>query len=408
MVTLLSILLPAIALAHTPHDVIYALAAPEALDDSAPWVTMVFHSNFVSEDAGRNWDTVGGETALFTPVGGGILADGTIVLCSKDDVYTSVNGADWTPTPTATSINSCAVREDEVVTGGNFGIHAGPATGPFALVSDTPTSFLKVNNGWVTAITTTNEVIFGATSGYWMTASSPGETLSSAVASDIGTEITVYAGTESGLVLYWTSTDGWSTCGALPTMARPNVVQIDITASHIVVGPAERGPFVSEDKCGTWLERTTGADTEFSPISGGASSDQEAVSVLEISGDRIITAGWAGMFQSDDAGLSWRESPLGAADRCRDVAFAPDFSTSGRLYISTLAGGLLITTDGGASATSPMLGAGGSYVAGVSVPPDNTDQVWAIINNVAWFSYDQGKHWCRLKRRMMTLSRWLP
>jgi photosystem II stability/assembly factor-like uncharacterized protein len=362
---------------------------------------MVYHSNFISDDGGLLWESIGGDTATFTPVGGGILSDGTIILCSAMNVYSSVDGVDWSTTSVDYNIKVCAVQGDEVILGGDFGVFTGPADGPFDLVLEEPTTFLKANNGSIAGITNDNAVIVRTEDGAWLTLPIPDETLSSVVANPIGKELTVYAGLESGGILYWDDTDEWIQCGKLPDMERPNIVQLDATSSLIVAGAAQKGPFVSEDDCTTWdTDRTTGLDNQFTPISGGANSDEEAVTVLEVFGDRIVTAGWQGFYQSDDAGVTWREIPLGAGDRCLNISFAPNFSTSGRLYVATLSGGLLVTTDGGATATSPMLGVQGSYISNVSTPPvfegSSPRHVWAIISGLVWFSGDNGTHWERV------------
>ncbi|MBI3634691.1 MAG: hypothetical protein HY216_00560 [Candidatus Rokubacteria bacterium] len=167
----------------------------------------------------------------------------------------------------------------------------------------------------------------------------------------------IYAGTDSGLFVSLDAGQRWARVGG--TLDDRNVRSLVIaprrpTALYAVT---DRGVLWSWNQGATWAARGTGIDA----------ADLRVLRA-DVAG-RFYTAGFGGVFRSDDGGRRWEAANRGLTDR-RVRTLALDPTTPRVLYAGTVGGGVFRTADGGASWRPFNEGLGPSTVLSVLAASD--------------------------------------
>lgn len=377
-------LLSLLAAAHVPHDTVaMAEAGPEAW-----WLVadpLGVHLLARSTDRGRSWEMVGGEAMAEDPVDLAVLADGSLVLLSGTRLWLSPDGASWSTQPLPGEVSFAAGGEDLLLAGPG-GVWRGP---PTALVQELEAEVELLGPGAVLA-----GAALHLDDGAWTAIPAPAGT--SAVAFD-GT--TAWAGTTAGELWRW---DGaWLPCGALPELDHGEIRNLAFDGGRLLLATALRAPFVSEDACASWTDRSTGADVEYD-VSGGASGPGEAFPVLFAADGTWLAAGWAGVRVSEDAGGSWTHGALVPVDYTRGVDFADT-----RLWLGGYGAGPTWTDDGGESFEAAGHGLGHPNVQAVQQAGAGA-HVYALVNYQPFLSVDGGDRWRGLPVPLDSLSFFAP
>lgn len=384
----------AAAWAHLPHDLVDALAAPEALDDRAPWILVADPSAvdlvLVSVDAGRTWEIVGGPPTVDELIGAAQTADGHSALLGEGRLWWTRDGRSWELQEVPGRFDQVAARGDQLLLAGPDGIAAlRPGQAPVA-ESALPIQALSAGPGGTVALTRDGRVLRHQR-GAWVPLGSPAPEALSLVAD--GDQ--VYVGTSSGQV--WRGVGGaWTACGALPLPeGHREILALAAAGGVLYAAPASQAPYVSLDGGQSWTLRH-GLEVLFD-VEGGATGLPQAFPVLKASGDRVVLGGWEGLARSSDQGLTWQEPALIPADHTRGLSFSPFFAHDRRLWIGSYMGGVLLSLDAGQRFFSSSLGLVDSNVQDVQVHPERPERLTAVIGHAAWTSADGGRSWARIE-----------
>ncbi len=380
------------AAAHQPHDKVFVVSVPPALDDRAPWVAHTFGEAYRSTD-GHDWEPSAGPLMALTPLDATSTAGGEAVMCTTSEVLWSTDGVAWSRTDAPAALTGCEAFGDALYLTSPTGLWSGPTGGPWAEVAASPFGAPRATETALTAVSTDGGqvvVVIGAEPAAIVDAP-VGAALRSAVAVHDGA-LRMFAGDAAGGV--WSYADGaWAACGALPEQSEPAIVELDLDGASLMVAPSEHGPYLSDDACATWSDRRVPDRTEFAPVSGGATTDEESYVALEIAGDHVFIAGWAGGYVSEDLGQTWEELPYGWPQRSEGVAFAPDFPTDPLMLVAMFSIAVSQTFDGGQTMQSPNWGMVAENIETVTIAPDDGSLAAAKVNQLLWLSSDGGSSW---------------
>ncbi len=387
------------AYAHVPHDNVFALAAPDALDDSAPWVTVAWQSIAASHDGGTTWSNIGGYPMLDPITSGTMLDGGTAVFMGDQRLWSTTDGgASWTEHPLESRARVVASEGSEVLVATSTETLIGPLGGPYSLSVDRVFVEFAEGEAGVTGRTADGSISFKPTGGAWALMGRPPSEATVTAALVVGTaEAPVaYSGTADGEV--WrldAMTSTWTRCGALPAMAHPAVVAMGASGDRLLVAGASYAPYVSDDRCATFTSAVTGSETEFD-LSGGASSDDEAFTVVRVVGDRFVVGGWDGLWISDNEGVTWTEHLLIPPDYTRGIAYNPEWPEDDTVFVGAYAAGVQRAFDGGTRWDAPGVGMSAANVQKVLWVPGTSSELLAISGHHGWRSVDGGERWAPL------------
>lgn len=372
------------AWAHLPHDEVTAAAIPTRTADGRPWWVVVHGVPFVSTDRGETWDAAGGDP-MDTDLVAGAVTDGAVVAFAGGGVlWWSEDGVSWGSVPFASPVRGLAAVGDHVVVAAADGLWVAPAGGE-PVPTDIATGALAIASDGeaVTAVLEDGRIAVGDADGFELT-DGPGGDVRVAV-SHAGT---TWAGDGDGRV-WRRDGDAWAACGSLPPLDHPAIVAIAAADGRLIVAPASRAPFVSDDGCATWADRNHGQDTAFG-TNGGPADDAAAFRVVGADGDRLWVAGWSGVSWSEDGGASWEEADVLPPDYARGARFSPDFSVDRTIWLGGYGAGVVRTEDAGATFFADNHGL-------LDVNAEEIDAggvgVWAVVNHDPWLSRDGGATW---------------
>jgi hypothetical protein len=392
MIVVLAALAAAPALAHVPHDNVYAVIAPESLDDSSPWIARGLGDTYRSEDGGFRWEAQAGELMYGTTLGGGVLPDGTILACSQDFFFASTDGGEsFTRTPGG-PFTSCDVQGSRLIASSPAGILSYPAKGPPVTINPTTVSNLRTTPSAIAGVVPDGSAVFYLLpSGVTGQISPPVEAVISSVVavSDAG-DPKVYAGTLDGQI--WKYDGTWTRCGTLPPADHPNVVELSTDGTTLLAAPASWGPLVSIDDCASFLPRYIDLETSFL-YGSGAFSDEEAYTTLEGNGSSIVIGGWAGLYVSYDMGITWTEAPTGPPDWSHSSVFTGTFPESPRVIAGMFGSGMNRTFDGGQTFESPNFNLPADNMTALGSPPDDESLVFGAMFPYFYRSLDGAVSW---------------
>ncbi len=396
--TLLLLLTERAALAHLPHDIVDAVAVPDSLDDSRPWLLVAEPSAnnqqlLRSTDGGLTWGFVGGPPLVDRLLDAAQTADGRSVLLGGGRLWWTDDGTVWETTDLDGDVSLIEARGDEIVVAGGSGIFAVSPDGTQTLELDSQIIHLAPGPGGLAALDRSG-VVWVDDGQDWVPIGTPAAQTISAVAADSN----VFAATRDGTVHRYDG-ESWHDCGAVPdTGGLPDITMLSASGSALLATPAGIAPVVSRDGCATW-DISRGLVVSFGG-SGGASGADDAWSVLRATDERWLVGGWGGLVSSDDGGDSWRDATLLPADYSRGVAFSPRFSADGTAWFSSYMGGVMRTVDGGATWMSASWGLTETNAQDVAAHPSQPLRVAAIVGHVGWRSDDGGLSWRRIAEDM--------
>lgn len=134
----------------------------------------------------------------------------------------------------------------------------------------------------------------------------------------------------------------------------------------------------------------------------GAAPSFEHVHALafDAAGRALWLGAHAGLFRSEDGGLTWTKVTLPVTHHAPDVmAIAAHPGEPNVIYVGTHEAGVLKTTDGGATWTPVNTGLGGLDVHGLAIDPNQPSKLHAAVREKGTGLYrttDGGREWVRV------------
>ncbi len=382
-----------VASAHLPHDPVSSVAAPPALDTSAPWfLVSTPNQNALfgrSDDGGRTWVLVGGEPAQEDLEAVLRLEDGTLALVGAEHVWWSTDGGvGWTATVRTSDVAAAAATATEVWMATDAGIEEWSPDGTTTVHEPGERfGFVAASEaGEVTALAEHGRVYRWEGGDAWTQRANP-------AAFTAVTASGAYAGADDGSLYRWDGSGAYEACASAPPVDpdHPPIVNLVEDGDRVWAATAVGAPYLSEDGCATWEDRRAPFDAQYD-ASGGTRSTAEAWPTLLARDETVIVGGWVGFERSEDAGRTWTEPPLVPADYTRGVAFGDDDLT---VYSAAYGSAVSITRDGGVTWAAPSHGQDQANAQKVGVPYDATlpGDLWAVVGHVATRSRDFGATW---------------
>lgn len=375
-------LLPA-ALAHVPHDLVSAvIAAP-----GEPWLALANPGRqsllLTSEDEGDTWNLVGGAPTAEALVAAARAEDGAWLLLGEAHLWrTTDHGESWTIHALPGDVDQLAVDGADLVLAGPAGVWTGPASGPWTAIGRPAEAVSLLSTG---AFTYADGGVWSRVGG-WHEVPSPGPpTISATVVSG-----TLYAAAGAGQV--WARVDGaWAAC--TPIAGASDWLRLFTRDETLYVTSDTHAAWRSMDGCTTWEHLAAPLDAEYG-VSGGVEDEAEAFPVVEVAGDRVVIAGWAGLATWD--GASWRTATILPAGYTRGLVVSPLFPSNGEIWWGTYAGGIARTDDAGASWSAPNLGTLDPNIQALALDRDGAT-LYAISGHIVRRSTDHGRVWDTLQ-----------
>lgn len=303
-----------LALAHVPHDQVIATYVPPDLSDAEPWIVLVEPGStqqvFRSDDGGHTWYGVFFDPTAEKLVGGGRAGDGSLLFASSSTLWHSADfGETWTETAFPPGAMDMAVGDDAAWFAANTGLYSLVPGGTPVLEVATPIASVEAVGDDVAALDTNGDV-WTRDGAAFVERARPGNLPFSAVSPDGG-----YAGNAQGTVYAWGGT-GWSRCGALPVYqtagVRQNVLRLRVEDEYLIALTASGGPAVSTDGCATWKDVTAPEQPVHAAARGGVRRLAQAFTTVDAFGSHWLIGGWMGLYETLDAGVSWRDTePMG-------------------------------------------------------------------------------------------------
>jgi photosystem II stability/assembly factor-like uncharacterized protein len=376
---------------HLPHDEVYFLATPEDGSAKGPWVSYHFDAAAQSSDGGERWQNMGGDLFLHGGHEGFTLADGSILVCGTEGLWHSTDmGDSWSEFSIEGDIADCAMQGEEIVVASDQGLFFGTYDAPLTSLASGIYTSVDWAVDWISAVNRDGSI-------YLSRAGKKGTRLEGPKTVIISTTVMndtplLFVGDQDGRV--WALRSGvWAPCADMPAMDRPAVMHMGVFGDSLLALPANQGPYQTDSDCGAWEDRSTPELTGFSPSPGGAVSDAMAFTTMRLGEHAWVVAGWAGIYISEDQGVSWRESWIGATDRTMSVVYHPDFPKNPRIWFATYASGVGYTDDLGQTFQSPSFAFPTGNAQYLSAVPGNDGLIFATDNWDLVSSADDGVTW---------------
>lgn len=328
------LLLAALALAHIPHDQVVALNVPPDLSTTQPWQALMQPNQltqevFQSNDGGYTWTAVFIDPTSERLLGGGTLDDGTMTWGSMGTLWWSTDqGVTWSETEFPPLAMDVAAAGSLAWFASSSGLYSlAPGATPTQHVT-TAIASVEAEGEDVAALDSTGDVwAWNGTA--FEERVKPGALPLTAVSPD-GT----YAGTNLGVVYRWTGSR-WARCGAFPTYGtagtKQGILRLLEKDGHLVALNQSGGPAVSVDQCATWTDMAAPEQPQYT-YPGGVRFPSQAFTTLHVDGAHWLIGGWMGLYETLDAGVTWRDTePMGPdisgtfATTAREDAEAGDY-----------------------------------------------------------------------------------
>jgi photosystem II stability/assembly factor-like uncharacterized protein len=379
-------------LAHLPHDEVYFVATPEDGSDKGPWLSSHYNAAALSSDGGGQWQNIGGEVFLYGGHEGFTLADGTIVVCGDEALWQTTDlGKSWSEISINSGIRDCAMHGNEIVIASNKGLLFGEYDGLLTTLADGRYASVDWSGDWISAVGGNDDAIYYGRSGEkGSVILGPNENLGATTM--MSNPDVLFVGDLDGDV--WTLKSGvWTLCANIPPMERSGVLHMSAFEDSLLVLPASKGPYMTNRECSAWEDRSIPVITAFMPTGGGAINGKAAFTTMRLGEEAWIIAGWAGIYTSEDQGVSWKQSWLGATDRTMGVAYHSDFPDNPRIWMATYASGVAYTDDLGETFQSQSFDLSFGNIQYVNSVPAMDSLVFATDNWDLFSSIDAGVTW---------------
>lgn len=395
--------------AHIPHDEVLALAAPEDLDASAPWLLLMRPHMLPllmrSEDGGESWDFITG-APLWDELVDASGEGGALALLGEQALWWTEDGGErweYASLP-STSLGRLLLRRG-VWVAGDEGLWRAEGLGePWSQLADCAIVALGDGEGGVVWADEDGEVWLqgpeededdqhwlGEDEGRSLGVPAEGVT---AVATADGV---VYLGTDAGRLLRWSEHEGsWGRCGDIevPAEGWPAILRLAVDGDRLWVGTGGGEVYESEDGCAT-LSPLGAPMTPETGTTGGADSASAVLTALQVEGERALVGGWAGLALSLDRGETWQDLPLLGPAYTRGLAASPDGEGAPRVWVGAYAAGVMLSEDGGLSYQTPGPGQNAENIQRVAQRPGRPDEIWALADHETQLSLDAGATWTR-------------
>lgn len=398
-------LLSAAAFAHLPHDTVTAVAAPVPFTYGDPLVAVLDNGDrlpdlLVSHDAGRTWDTLGGEP-LTSPLGDAAwVNDRGVALEATGWLWWSSDLEHWTEIALPAGTNDLGGGERLVVATDDGIVSVDPDAGTHTVeLPGVGVQRLFEGRGGLVAADVDGKVWLDQ-GGSWASIIGPRPKLvpMAAVWAPGGRE-ELWVGYEDGTAWRW---DGaaWARCGDVPGAnadGRHNeIVRLASDGQTVLADRASRGPARSFDGCRTWVDAAPERQRIDWPEGGsGSFTDTEhAFVLLDVDGDSWLSVGYDGSWSTVAGALE--RAVVRGPDYTRSIAFSRDFSRDGRLLLGTYGAGVTRSSAFGAHFDAPGLGVEDTNVMSVAIPWEarSDELAYAVFNHESlWRSEDGGESW---------------
>lgn len=379
-----------IAEAHVPHDSVAALAIPAELDDAGAWAVLVSaHLPLLAARDSRGfYELVGGEPMGDDPVDAAQLPDGTVVILGATELWWSDDLASWEHAPLPARLDQLVVDGDEVVLAGPDGVWSGRPEA-IAEVSTEEARFLS--RGTAVAFVGPVGEVWRREAATWQAL--PAVEGASAV---VAAETHTFVGTAEGAVLRWDGAS-WVGCGALPGLPADHADVVVLAADPddpgaLYVATGVDGPYRSDDGCSSFEKRFGTSNIQYGG-EGSPEDPHDAVTAVAARGDRLVVAGWMGLFRSEDGGRSWEASALLPVDYLRGLSAVSGEDGAVVIAEGPYASGPLVSADEGASWTGVNAGLTEDNVQEVVVDPHDPSRLYAVVGHLGFISRDGGASW---------------
>lgn len=398
-------LLSSAAFAHLPHDTVTAVAAPVPFTRGEPLVAVLDNGDrlpdlLVSRDAGRTWDTLGGEP-LTSPLTDAAWVNGRgVALEATGWLWWSTDLETWTELALPARTNDLGGGQRLVVAtdDGIVGIDPDAGTRTVELPGVAVLRLFEGRGGLVAA--DENGQIWLDGGGSWTSMVGPRPALVPLAAVWApGSAGELWVGYEDGSAWRW---DGgsWAQCGAVPGAnsdgSHNELVRLASDGVTVLADRASRGPARSFDGCRTWVQAAPEHQRIDWPEGGsGSFTDTEHAFVfLDVDGDAWLSVGYDGSW-STLAGALERAIVRGP-DYTRAITFSRDFARDGRLLLGTYGAGVTRSSAFGVRFDAPGLGVEDTNVMSVAIPweAEADELAYAVFNHDSlWRSEDGGASW---------------
>ncbi|MFH1466147.1 MAG: hypothetical protein ABIO70_17310 [Pseudomonadota bacterium] len=400
---LTALLLPRLAGAHVPHDIVTAAAPPPGLQYGATWWLVADHEEvsdlYRSDDGGRTWQATHGDCLVDRLSAAVTLDDGATVLLGDARTWWSDGAGGWVPRELGFAPVGVAGGA-WLWLGDGEGVWTQAADGTVSAtgLEEPVASLHAAADGGVVALLEDGSVAWREGEGWRIEGAPPG-TLS-ATADAAGP----FVGTATGAVWRWEE-EGWAPCGESPYLrANPRheeVVALATDGGALALAHADIGPAISRDRCATWeglaapLEIRWPED-EYDDGYQCWTTTEEAFTALYVAGDDAFVAGYDGPATLREG--VWSHPPLKGPDYARGIAFSRDFARDGAAVAAVYGCGTARTTDAGATWTCAAEGLVLPAIQDADTPPDAEGlvPVYAVADRLPVRSEDEGRSWSEL------------
>jgi len=301
-----------LAWGHIPHDQIRGLAVPPDLGTDEPWLLLADPSSaeqfYQSDDGGVTWTYVEPEPYGVGFIAGGRMDNGVWVFATRTSYWYSEDlGTTWTEVSFPVGGSKALVGDTALWYVGSSAVYSvKPGSSPVTELTGTY-NWVGARDGGAAAIETGGDA-WVYENEEWVELGRPLGIAATAMSTN-----GKWVGTRSGL--FAREDDDWLRCGDLPALgssgASEAVTGVYVEEPYLVVTLASGGPVVSTDGCETWADVST-PDLPAYDVPGGTESDEEAYTVAVLDGAHWIVGGWAGLYETFTAGISWDDlEPLG-------------------------------------------------------------------------------------------------
>ncbi len=412
------------ALAHRPHDLVVALAAPpDLVSEGRAWLVQDPHdisTLMVSTDFGAHWDFVASPLQDDDIIDGAATDDRAVFLAADGTLWSSDDGESWLdqdPPFAVEEANALALAGDRVLVATRDGVLAGSLDDVAGMTQSAAGAGVRgvafaADDPSVAVAVTRDPALWRSTDGgesfTLLKEGMPGGRSPWAVAEVGGV---IYVGTDHSILRISADGGSWDTCETLPVeiggeYANDVPVLIAQEDGRLLATSGEQAIFVSDDGCESWTLLDTGVDVEYGGV-GNAQSADEAFAGLYWQEDLLLVAGFQGLSWSEDEGSSWADAQILPEDYCKGVALSPGYPEDRTVFRAGYGGGVGVSSDGGQTWAGSAVGVESAYSNDVSPAHDFQDSgvVYYAGSNDPYRSEDGGQTWAALSVPMERVRR---